>query len=448
MIKLAAFGSMLLVAAACSSGGTGNSSTTGTTGSSSGTTTIGTTSGTSTSSSSGTSSSGSGSSTGGGAGSTTTTGTSTTGAFVQAEHPPLPQIQFLTGPVLASAQVYPVFFSDADPQQDTNVRSYLSWLFGSNAFDATLLQYGVGTPTLGATVSLTDASPGTIDNPGIQSYLASKLNANDPSWPTPDSNTLIVLFFPMGNTVHHGSEVSCADFNGFNSQVQLDSTHGDRQVAYAVIVNCAPGGLVLGGTDGVQFALSAQVANATSDPQPDVVPGYARFTAGPWADATPVHHEIADVCQGNYLRDATSGNLQARLWSNSVSALTPSIDPCVPTADGGIYINAAPPQSTEYTVSISGQDQTVTVNLLGFSEAPVSDWNITAVPLSVAGEFASSPMLAASHINNKNHVQLTLTVPANTGPGALGGAWILNQTDEELDAGIVASSWPIVVKVQ
>jgi hypothetical protein len=367
---------------------------------------------------------------------------------VQAEHPPLPQIRFLSGPVLASAQVAPVFFSDADPQQDANVRSYLTWLFGSDDFDSTLLQYGVGTPNLALTVALNDASPGTIDNPGIQSYLASKLNANDPAWPTPDDNTLIVLFFPLGNTVHLGSEVSCTDFNGFNSQVQLDSTHGDRQVAYAVIVNCATGGPLLGGADGVQFALSAQIANATSDPQPDVVPGYARFTAGPWADATPVHNEIADVCQGNYLRDDASGNLQARLWSNSVAALSPSIDPCVPQADGGIYINAAPPQATEYNVSISGQDQTVSVNLLGFSQAAVNDWNITAVPLSVAGEFASSPMLAASRINNKTHVQLTLTVPANTGPGALGGAWILNQTDADLDAGIVASSWPVVVKVQ
>ena len=66
---------------------------------------------------------------------------------------------------------------------------------------ANTLPSGFGCQPCTVPVQLTENAPGTISDNGIQSWLAGKLNSNDPAFPAPDKNTLYALNYPTGTTI-------------------------------------------------------------------------------------------------------------------------------------------------------------------------------------------------------------------------------------------------------
>src|SRR5262249_17377629 len=138
-------------------------------------------------------------------------------------------------------------------------------------------------------VLLTEMAPSTIDDTGIQTWLAGKLNANDPAWPAPDANTLYILHYPpttgITQQTNHGLNVSCQNFAGFHNGTTLDANHMGMAVPYAVTPQCGmlyqanaqgtPQGH-LSGLDAVPAPESHEIMEAVTDPFPLTSPAYVQ----------------------------------------------------------------------------------------------------------------------------------------------------------------------------
>src|SRR5262249_54637153 len=119
----------------------------------------------------------------------------------------------------------------------------------------------------------------TIDDSDIQSWLAGKLNADDPAFPAADENTLIALYYPDGVTISLQGSQSCSTFGGYHNNITLDGAHGNRHVAYSVLPHCN-GFAGMNELDTATSSASHEYIEATTDPYPnnppDGDPAYAQ----------------------------------------------------------------------------------------------------------------------------------------------------------------------------
>jgi hypothetical protein len=298
---------------------------------------------------------------GGGTGGATTTTTTTTtvvdaGPDVDngmvshvypAPHPAAPQVITGAGPVLASPKIVPVFFSNEDMTMEGLLVAFLDALGTTKYWNATTSEYGVGPAMATAPVVLTEAAPSTTDDATIQTWLAGKLNGNDPLWPPADDNSVYVLHYPSGTTITQqsamGTAVSCQTFGGYHNGVTLDAMHNSQNVAYAVIPRC--GNFAgLHGVDAVTAAESHELVEAATDPYPMVDPAYAEPDQNHlyWLFALG-GGEVGDMCAqfpGVFTKFAELPNVVQRTWSNASAAA--SHEPCVPALPGEVYFNSAP----------------------------------------------------------------------------------------------------------
>jgi hypothetical protein len=297
---------------------------------------------------------------GGTSGATTTTTTTTTmvdaGIDVDngmvshvypAPHPFVPQVVTLRGPVLASPKLVPVFFSADDKAVQTMLVAFLDALGSSQYWATTTLEYGVGPAAATAPVVLTEAAPPTIDSATIQTWLAGKLNGEDPLWPPADDNTVYVLHYPPGSTISRqgptATATSCKDFGGYHDSTTLDALHSSQNVTYAVIPRCGQ----IDGLQGVDAATSVEsheIIEAVTDPYPMVDPAYGELDQNHdywlWALAGG---EVGDMCAqfpDAFTKLPELPNYVQRTWSNASAAA--GHDPCVPALSGEVYFNTAP----------------------------------------------------------------------------------------------------------
>jgi hypothetical protein len=316
--------------------------------------------------------------TGGKTTSTTTTTTATTASSSSgdgaqgnpsntypAPFPAPPQVQNFGGPVLSSPKFVPVFFSNDDAATVSQVEDFLSKIGAGSYWTAAVSEYGVGAGTSTASVSLTEAAPGTIDDSAIQTWLAGKLNGDDPAWPAADANTVYVLHYPAGSTITFsdpmsGTASSCQDFGGYHSNITLDANHGGMNVAYAVLPRCQAfgGGTVL---DELTGSESHELIEASTDPYPMTDPAYADVDDGHiYWDLALGGGEVGDMCaQFSGVFTSFPPDLPyvvQRTWSNK--AALAGNDPCVPALPGEVYFTAAP-ELDDVTLSIMGQTVTV-----------------------------------------------------------------------------------------
>jgi hypothetical protein len=284
-----------------------------------------------------------------------------------APHAKAPKVITGGGPVMQSPQIYPVFFSNDDASMAKSIEDYTNAIGPSDYWNAIGKEYGVGPATGHPLVTLEEAAPAKIDDSEIQTWLAAKLNADDPTLPAPDHNTLIALYYPptttitmQGGGMGGGVSSSCQQFGGYHSNVQLDANHGSKQVAYAVLPRCKDfGGLT--DLDALTGTASHEYMEAATDPYPMSLPGYAQVDdAHIYWEFALGGGEIGDMCAQNpdaFGKVPGLDYVVQRQWSNKAAAA--GHDPCVPAPEGVAYFNATPVMTDDLKLGGGGQSLTM-----------------------------------------------------------------------------------------
>jgi hypothetical protein len=347
-----------------------------------------------------------------------------------APHPAPPYVETYGGPVLASPRIVPVFFSNDDPTMVTELKDFVSKVGATKYWAANTTEYGVGPATGAPPVDLTEAAPAKIDDTQVQSWLAGKLNGDDPAWPATDENTVYVLHYPAGTTITAddgmgGLAKSCQSFGGYHSNITLDDAHGAQNVAYAVVPRCGNFDMFTG-IDAVTGAESHELLEAVTDPYPQVNPAYGSCDEAHlyWLFALG-GGETGDMCAqlpGAFNQFDELPYVVQRSWSNQ--SANAGHDPCVPALPGSVYFNAAPVLSDDITVNYQGQPlhmkgvkipvgETKTIEVDLFSEADTGGpWNVQVVDY---GSFTGQPStldLSLDRDSGQNGEKLHLTITA------------------------------------
>jgi len=342
-----------------------------------------------------------------------------------APHQAPPQVVTAGGPVLAEPVIVPVFFANDDPTEKAALEDFYAQLGGSSYFLATGQEYGVGAATATPPVEVAEMPDGTLDDSAIQTWLAGKLNADDPLFPAPTQNSVYMLDYPANVTITlksgMGTSESCMSFGGYHQGIRLDATHGRMNVAYAVIPRCsgAQGLDVLATTTS---AASHELVEAATDPYPQNLPGFGQVDDDHlyWMFAIG-GGEVGDLCA----QDPTSFQqlpgldyTVQRSWSNA-SAMA-GHDPCVPTLANEVYFNAVP--VLEDTITLGGSytmrgvqipvGSSKTIDLQLFSDGDTHGaWSVKAIDAQqLQGGKSSSFNFKLDRDSGRNGEKLHLTI--------------------------------------
>lgn len=330
--------------------------------------------------------------------------------------------------MLAAPKLVAVFFSNDDPTMVASLSDFVSRVGGTAYWAATTSEYGVGAASAVSPVQLAEAAPSSIDDSAIQTWLASKLNGNDPAWPPNDGNTVYVLHYPASTTVTSGGLTECVAFGGYHSNITLDAAHGSADAAYVVIPRCNSLG-ALSGIDAVTGSESHELIEAATDPYPMTQPANGMLDQAHiyWIRALG-GGEVGDLCaqfDGVFTKFAELPQYTVqRSWSNAAAAA--GHDPCVPALPGDVYFNAAPELPDTITYSLFGQQlstkgvtipvggtRTIPIDL--FSEGPTSGaWTVEAQDFSALMGGVPHLTLSLSPTTGVNGDKLQLTITVNS----------------------------------
>lgn len=332
-----------------------------------------------------------------------------------------PQVVSGGGPVMATPKIVPVLFAVDDATTKTSIADFVKKVGATEYWKAATTEYGVGAGTGLDPVLLTAADDPamTVDDSEIQTWLAGKLNADDPAFPKPDANTLYAIFYPANVTITIGGgapppsdagadagggggfggvQSSCTAFGGYHQNIQLDAAHQTMNVAYAVVPRCANFGN-LTGIDMVTGAGSHEMLEAVTDPFPLAMnPGYAQVDdAHIFWQGFLGGGEVGDMCAqyaSSFTKFAELPYTVQRSWSNK--AESGGHDPCVPAMPGEVYFNSVPVLPDMIAFSAFGQTvnvrgvkipagQSKTIPLQLWSEAATTGpWTVKAVDFATA----------------------------------------------------------------
>jgi hypothetical protein len=343
-----------------------------------------------------------------------------------APHGPPPQVESGGGAVLKAPRVVPVYFANDDAALVTQDKDFVNKVGATSYWAATTTEYGVGPLTATPSVDLAETAPTSIDDAAIQTWLAAKLNANDPAFPAPDANTVYSLHYPAGTTITEASggqpATSCVDFGGYHNNIQLDAAHGSMDVAYVVVPHCANfGGLK--GIDSITATESHELIEAATDPFPTSTPAYGQ------TDEAHLYWlfvlgggEVGDLCAQNadaFTKFAELPYTVQRTWSNK--AALAGHDPCVPKLPGSVYFNAVPVLSDTIALNVGGTarmkgvkipvggSKTIDVDL--FSDGDTKGtWNVEARDFATLSGGTANLKLTLDRNSGQNGEKLHLTI--------------------------------------
>jgi hypothetical protein len=341
-----------------------------------------------------------------------------------APHPAAPQVITAGGPVLAMPKLVPVFFSNDGATMVQQIADFVNKVGATQYWAATTSEYGVGPATAASTIMLNETAPTMLDDATIQTWLAGKLNGNDPAWPAADDNTIYLLHYPSGTSItlqtQNGTEASCTTFGGYHNSITLDANHGSQNVAYAVVPRCFKFGN-LTGIDAVTSAESHEIIEAATDPYPMVNPAYAQ------ADDAHLYWlfalgggEVGDMCAqfpGVFTKFAELPYTVQRTWSNQ--AAKAGHDPCVPALPGAVYFNTAPVLNDNITIMgvitlkaakiPVGQSKTIELDL--FSDADTGGpWTVQAFDFAQLMGQPQTMSFTLDQSSGQNGQKLHLTI--------------------------------------
>ena len=300
---------------------------------------------------------------------------------------PAAQLLSFGGAAVASPRIVPVTFS-SDPL-GASVQDFLPKLARDHGIASVLSEYGVGGMEVAPPIRLDEAPPAQITNTQVAAFIAGKIQSG--AFPPADARSVYVLVYPDGTEVDRefffGTFSACDIGDAFHDVASLPS---GASVPIVVSPRCAGPFLGSSGLDRVTLALSAEVADAVTDPFFDGYSG-TDFNGSAFSSLTNAS-EIADLClslPGPSLRPASIGYTVSRLWSNS--AAKAGREPCLPAAAPDRYFNAYPAKidgtravpffDTQGISLAPGGEITIPVRLFGNERGPRS-WQLSAASLT------------------------------------------------------------------
>ncbi len=345
-------------------------------------------------------------------------GTAADGPFVMASHRPFPMIPPAAGgPVVLESFRLVSIVTPGDPLA-AELQQFGDGLVTSAWFASFAGEYGLGTP--GGHVFLTGvqtfAGPSTEAN--VIAYLESVIDANPSA--APDGHTVYLLYTPEG-----ASTAAQCVYPGHH--FPLPAPYGSRGDIGAVVERCA----ALTPINRATRLAAHEIAEGLTDPGGGWMltsgNGYilTTNTVAPWMGDVWAENEVAgksevgDLCDGE--RVTENGFAYQRIYSNA--AAVAGGDPCVPSLARPFFDTSAP---QDWYPAAAGA--TVTVPVTGWSTGPVSDWEVTTVPLgrdatataTASIDSGSSVSLGGTTyatMNNGASATLTVTLPQGVASG-------------------------------
>lgn len=338
--------------------------------------------------------------------------------------PEQPTVASSGGPVLRAPRLVPVFVDGGDARPDpyrTDLVRFLQRYAASGVWTAQLSEYGVGAGTVADALRSSGAglASGTLTAARLHEWVVDQLNRG--AWGDAGRDAFFVVFLDPGRQVSLSrAMVTCRGVGGYHEGATLSD---GSPAAFAVIPRCEDQEI-----DGLTRVVSHEVEEGVTDPYPGRLAAYAQpSTSAPPQGAWAVAYgggEIGDMCE--HRSDALSfddevGYYVQRSWSNA--AALAGADPCVPTAPGAVYFNAAldMPETVQiaapgslrpvkaYGVTIPpGGSRTVDVRL--FSTGPTrGPWRVMAREASADGRSALAFSWNRSSGSNGDVLHLTIT---------------------------------------
>ena len=358
--------------------------------------------------------------------------------FAEAPHATAPQMVKMSGDVLATPKVVPIFFQN-DATMQAQVEQFLTLLGGSDYWTATTSEYGVGTLQIEPTIVTTDAPP-TSDT-ALDTWLKGHFNGQN-GWPAaPDPQAIYSVFLPAGVVLHTQFGDSCQAFGAYHDEA---TTATNQSVVYALMPRC-PGGI-----DELSASTSHELIEAVTDPRVETTPAYGDVDHDHYIWAYTPGAEVGDMCEyvdaayqrlvGNYLVQRT--------WSNAAAAA--GHDPCVPAAAGAIYYAAAPllndpePLDSIYggTITTKGVkvalNQSATIEVDLFSDQPYGLCSVSAADIAQLGGGTAELAFSWDKENGQNGDKLHLTITRKANGMGQGSEFALLEKDA---AGNIVALW-------
>lgn len=221
-----------------------------------------------------------------------------------------PQLTYRKGPLIASAEVFVIFWGAAwssAPQSALmpQIDQFFDYVLTSALIDQ-LAEYNVSGYSIklgrrtGTTLLTSPALGSSVHDSAIQKMLQSEIGSNS-AFPQPSPNTLYFVYFPPGVKVIQGGAGSCTAFCGYHNDI-------NSEIFYAAMPYPGCSGCVGGmqPIDALTSTSSHELCEAITDP----IPGSG------WYDDT--NGEIGDICAW---KTKQLGNYTVQLeWSNKANA--------------------------------------------------------------------------------------------------------------------------------
>jgi len=198
-----------------------------------------------------------------------------------------PKLTYRNGPLLASPEVFTLFWGSAwqgaQAAVAKQVKQFFDYILTSPLIDQ-LAEYSVASyrighgKHIGTAITTTPKLGASISDTAIQHRLQAEI-AGHAAVPAPTPNTLYFVYLPPGVKVVQGGSASCSGFCGYHNDIA-------GQVFYAVMpypgcTGCTGG---LAPFDALTSTSSHELCEAITDP----IPGQG------WYDDT--NGEIGDIC--------------------------------------------------------------------------------------------------------------------------------------------------------
>jgi len=334
--------------------------------------------------------------------------------FAPAAHDPLPQVLRTNGGDLATAPVIvPVFFANDALQAD--IEGVLAALPGSAYWTELQNDYQIGPLTVGKSVVVSDTPPQNAASTDVEAFVQAKLDAQDPAWPAPTASTLYFVYYPATTTLTLANgTVGCQDFLGYHF---FSATSPSETFLYGAQPRCPQVPALDTATENTTHELVEAVTDPFEGTYNRVDAPHAVWGVFPGA-------EIADMCGDedlSYTLLVGSWHV-SRFWSNQ--AASAGHDPCAPAIAAPFYdaVPVLPDQATgtfgaakilTHAVVVK-LNQSVTIDVQLFSDAPTGDWSLEAADSTSELTFAWDQTTG----NNGDVRKLTITRVAD---GAIGG---------------------------
>ncbi len=264
---------------------------------------------------------------GGGTTQPITTPTDNTGAatagLAHVARPPvsraMPQVETYGGGVMDQPHVIPIFFGA--PAQEPELMAFLQSLVGSDYWQKTTAEYGVGSLLVEAPLLLDESFPPSISESELGTWLADGVTGGMKGFPVVDAKNAVYLVFMEEHTV--------LDTPAGKSCVQFEATHGEfevdgKQATYVAVPRCS---FLNNDLDAMTLRASRALIEATTNPHPVSAPAYARPDARSVGWLLGLGVGVSDRCALD--APAKLGPYSvARAWSNALAST--GKEPCLP----------------------------------------------------------------------------------------------------------------------